>query len=105
MTNLWQGEISTTRLKGKTIAVSLAIKAVFGIALSVSMPYMMNSDHANLRGKAGFLFGGLNVFFTVWAFLRVPETKDRTFEEIDQLFERRVKAKDFSKFKSDADVQ
>ena len=100
-----QGEISTTRLKGKTIAVSLAIKAVFGIALSVSQPYMMNADHANWRGKAAFLFGGLNLFFTTWAYFRIPETKGRTFEEIDLLFEKKIRARDFSKFKSDADMQ
>ncbi|RSH82911.1 hypothetical protein EHS25_005901 [Saitozyma podzolica] len=98
------GEISSTRLRGKTIAVALAIKAVFGITNSVSMPYMMNSDHANMRGKAGFLFGGLNLLFAAWAFMRIPETKGRTFEEIDMLFERGVKAKDFSKYVSDADV-
>ncbi|KAB5542464.1 general alpha-glucoside permease [Coniochaeta sp. 2T2.1] len=96
-------EISSTRLRSKTIASALAIKAVTGIANSVSMPYMMNSDHANWRGKAGFLFGGFNLIFTVWAYLRVPETKGRTFEEIDLLFEGQVKAKDFSKYVSDAD--
>lgn len=99
------GEISSTRLRGKTIAVALAVKAVFGIVNSVSMPYMMNSDEANWRGKAGFLFGGLNLLFTVWAFMRIPETKGRTFEEIDLLFERGVKAKDFSKYVSNADFE
>ncbi|KAK9427404.1 general substrate transporter [Lipomyces doorenjongii] len=99
------GEISSTRLRGKTIAVALAIKAVFGIVNSVSMPYMMNSDHAHWRGKAGFLFGGLNLLFTLWAFMRIPETKGRTFEEIDLLFEMGVKAKDFKKYVSDADFK
>jgi SP family general alpha glucoside:H+ symporter-like MFS transporter len=99
------GEISSTRLRGKTIAVALSIKAVFGITNAVAMPYMMNSDHADWRGKAGFLFGGLNLLFTAWSFMRIPETKGRTFEEIDLLFERGVKAKDFSKFVSDADLE
>lgn len=99
------GEISSTRLRGKTIAVSLAIKAIFGIANSEAMPYMMNSDHAYWRGKAGFFFGGLNLLFTLWAYMRIPETKGRTFEEIDLLFERGVRARDFKKFRSDADTQ
>ncbi len=77
---------------------------MFGIVNSVAMPYMMNSDHANWRGKAGFLFGGLNLLFTLWAVARIPETKGRTFEEIDLLFERGVKAKDFSKYVSEADM-
>ncbi|KAK3196031.1 hypothetical protein K4F52_000899 [Lecanicillium sp. MT-2017a] len=94
------GEISSTRLRGKTIAVALAIKAIFGIANAQAMPYMMNLDHANWRGKAGYLFGGLNLLFTIWSFMRIPETKGRTFEEIDMLFEQGVKAKDFKKYVS-----
>lgn len=94
------GEISSTRLRGKTIAVALATKAIFGIVNAEAMPYMMNSDHANWRGKAAFLFGGLNMIFTLWAYLRIPETKSRTFEEIDLLFERGVKARDFAKYVS-----
>lgn len=92
------GEMSSTRLRGKTIAVALALKAVIGIVMSVSMPYMMNANHAHWRGKAGFFFGGFNVLFTVWAFYRIPETKGRTFEELDILFERGVPARHFKKF-------
>ncbi|CAN6655525.1 maltose permease Mal31p [Trichomonascus vanleenenianus] len=93
-------EVSATRLRGKTISVATANKAVFGIIMSVSMPYMMNADHANWRGKAGFFFGGINTLLTIWCFLRIPETKGRTFEELDILFERGVKARDFSKYTS-----
>lgn len=92
------GEVSSTRLRGKTIALSTANKAIFGIVMSVSMPYMMNADHANWRGKAGFLFGGVNTIMTFWCFFRIPETKGRTFTELDQLFERGVPARDFKKF-------
>lgn len=39
---------------------------------------------------------------TIWAFFRLPETKDRTYEELDVLFARNVPAR---KFKStDPDV-
>ena len=64
----------------------------------------MNADEANFRGKAGFLYGGINIISTAWAFWRIPETKGRTFEEIDLLFERGVAAKDFKKYVSDADT-
>jgi hypothetical protein len=69
------------------------------------MPYMINSDHANWRKKAGFLSRGLNLLFTLWAFMRIPETKGRTLEEIDLLFEMGVKAKDFGKYVSEADFE
>jgi MFS transporter, SP family, general alpha glucoside:H+ symporter len=95
-------EISATRLRGKTISVATANKAVFGIVMSVSMPYMMNANHANWRGKAGFFFGGINSILTLWCYFRIPETRGRTFEELDILFERNVPAKDFSKYVSAA---
>lgn len=98
------GEISSTRMRGKTIAVALAIKAVLGVVSSESMPYFMNKGEGYWRGKAGFLYGGINLAFTVWCFFRIPETKNRSFEEIDRLFELGVPARDFKKYVSDADV-
>jgi SP family general alpha glucoside:H+ symporter-like MFS transporter len=97
------GEISSTRMRSKTIAVALALKAITGIIGSTTFPFMMDSNKANWRGKAGFLYAGLNAIFTCWAFMRIPETKGRTYEEIDMLFERGVRAKDFSKYRSNAD--
>ena len=32
---------------------------------------------------------------TVWAYFRLPETKDRSASELDELFERRIPARQF----------
>jgi SP family general alpha glucoside:H+ symporter-like MFS transporter len=37
----------------------------------------------------------------VWAYFRLPETKDRSFAEIDYLFVNKVKTRQFSKTKVD----
>jgi hypothetical protein len=50
----------------------------------------VNPDEANLKGKVGFVFGGLGAIGTAWAFMYVPELKGRTFEEIDRMFFARV---------------
>ena len=34
----------------------------------------------------------------IWAFWQVPETKDRSYEELDVLFESGVKAREFGSF-------
>ncbi|KAH8799444.1 hypothetical protein F5884DRAFT_812096 [Xylogone sp. PMI_703] len=39
--------------------------------------------------------GGLSVFSFLWCFFRLPETKHRTFEEIDYLFEHKVPTRKF----------
>lgn len=41
----------------------------------------------------------------IWAYFRLPETKGRTFAEIDILFKNKVKARDFAKTKVDLSTQ
>ncbi|EER36390.1 maltose permease [Histoplasma capsulatum H143] len=50
-------ECSATKLRGKTIAISTAIQAILGIVITVMIPYMINPDAGNMRGKIGFIFG------------------------------------------------
>ncbi len=42
---------------------------------------------------------------TIWAYFRLAETKDRTFEELDILFEKGVPARQFAKYKLDNNTQ
>ncbi|KAK2594321.1 hypothetical protein QQS21_007966 [Conoideocrella luteorostrata] len=84
------GEASSTLLRAPTIALATATQAVMGIIFNVSIPYMVNPDQANLKGKVGFIFGGLASIATVWSFFYVPELKGRTFDEIDRMFEAKV---------------
>ena len=83
-------EIPATRLRGTTIAIATAVQALASIVFTVAMPYMLNSDQANWRGKAGFLFGGVKFACCVWSWLRIQESRGLTFEELDILFERRI---------------
>lgn len=91
-------EISATRLRGKTIAIATAVQAFASIVFTVAMPYMLNSDQANWRGKAGFLFGGISLVCCIWCWMRIPESRGRTFEELDIMFEKGVPARQFSKY-------
>lgn len=91
-------EVSATRLRGKTIAITTAVQAFASIIFTVAMPYMLGSDQANWRGKAGFLFGAVSAICLVWCWFRIPETGKRTFEEIDILFEKKVPSREFAKY-------
>jgi hypothetical protein len=63
------------------------------------------ADHAvpawNWGAKAGFFYAGTNLLCLVWCWFRLPETKDRSFGEIDLLFENRVPARKFKYTKVD----
>lgn len=91
-------ECSATRVRSKTIAVATAVQAVVGIVMTVAIPYMINPDEANLQGKLGYYFGGLGSLCLVWSYFRVPETKGRTYEELDVLFDRKVPARQFKTY-------
>lgn len=106
------GEVSSTRLRNKTIALSRLGYNLCSVAFGVStpgsstgvadrsqvmMPYMLNPTAWDLRGKTGFFWGGICFFCFLWAFFRLPEMKGRSYYEIDLLFERKTPARKFSK--------
>lgn len=92
-------EVSATKVRGKTIALSTAVQALLGIVMTVANPYMLNADQANMRGKIGFFYGGLSAFALVWAYFRIPETKGRTYEELDIMFSRDVPTRQFKNYR------
>ncbi|KAA8573516.1 hypothetical protein EYC84_005101 [Monilinia fructicola] len=92
-------EVSATKVRSKTIAVATAMQALVGIVMTVAIPYMINPDQANWRGKIGFFYGGCSIVCFIWCWLRVPETKGRTYEELDLMFARGVKTRDFKHYK------
>jgi len=91
-------EISSTRLRGRTIAIATAVQAGASIVFTVAMPYMLKSDEANWRGKAEFLFGAISLVCCIWCWFGIPESGGRTFEELDILFERKIPARKFQNY-------
>jgi SP family general alpha glucoside:H+ symporter-like MFS transporter len=71
------------------------IDAMTGLVTSVIGPYLLNPGAANAGAKIEFLYGGISVFSLIWCIFRLPETKGRTYEELDILFERKVPARQF----------
>ncbi|KAI8623939.1 maltose permease MAL31 [Xylariaceae sp. FL1651] len=95
-------ETSSTRLRTKSVCLSRIAYYIAQIVCNVINPYLLNPTAGNWRGKTGFFWGGFALAFFVWTYFRLPETKGRTFEELDILFLRRVKARDFAKYQVDA---
>jgi SP family general alpha glucoside:H+ symporter-like MFS transporter len=58
---------------------------------------MYTPDEGNLGGKVGFIFGGLSMGAFAVFFLEVPEMKNRTYTELDALFEAKTPTTDFNK--------
>ena len=88
-------ELSSTRLRQKSIALARNFYNLIGLAASTILPYQMNQTAWNWKGKLGFFWFGSCLLCFIWIFFRLPEPKGRTFAELDLLFEMRVPARKF----------
>ena len=90
-------ELPSTRIRGKTLGIACFVPHAFYISITAGLPYAMDPQKANWGAKVGFLFGGLSTLVVLWAFFYLPESKGRTFEELDVLFERKISARNFAR--------
>ncbi|KAH8810666.1 general substrate transporter [Xylogone sp. PMI_703] len=91
-------ETPSTKLRSKTIALATVIDALTGLVTSVIGPYLLNPGAANAGAKIEFLYGGISVITFLWCIFRLPETKGRTYEELDIMFERKIPARKFKTY-------
>ncbi|KAH7130188.1 general substrate transporter [Dendryphion nanum] len=89
-------ELSSVRLRAKSSAIGFITNALAGVVFSITVPYMFNVDAGNLGGKIGFIFAALSLLSFFLSFMFVPETKARSFAELDILFERHLHARKFA---------
>ncbi|ORY59754.1 general substrate transporter [Pseudomassariella vexata] len=90
-------ELSSTRLKAKTIVLARAAYNASNIFVNVMTNYQLSSEAWNWGAKAAYFWAVTALLSTVWVFFRLPEPKDRTYAELDLLFEHRVAARKFAK--------
>ena len=95
-------EVGSTRLRQKTIVLARNTYYISQVIANVLQPYFMNPSAWNLRGYTGFVWGGCATVVFIWCFFRLPETKGRTFEELDILFADKVAARKFKTTEVDA---
>lgn len=56
---------------------------------------MLSNQYAGWGAQTGYFFGILAALMTVLVYFVIPETKGRTYAELDELFERRIPARKF----------
>jgi SP family general alpha glucoside:H+ symporter-like MFS transporter len=88
-------ELTSTRLKTKSIVLARNIYNMVGIVTNIITPRMLNPSAWNWGAKSGFFWAGLCALCCAWTYFRLPEPKGRTYGELDILFEQRVSARKF----------
>lgn len=67
-------------------ATSWDVLAAFAVTYSV--PYLLGTPGAHLGAKVGWIFAAISTASFIFAVFFVPELKDRSLEETDELFEK-----------------
>ncbi|KAF2094095.1 MFS transporter [Rhizodiscina lignyota] len=92
------GEVVTSRLRVATIGFGTGLNYFFNWLISFCSPYFINPDDLNWGPKYGYIWAGANFIVFVFIFILLPETKGRTLEEIDEMFEHKVPVRDFKNY-------
>jgi len=97
---LWAlaSEMPTQRLRSQTMGTASGLHFVVSWLISFCSPYFINPDRLGWGPKYGYVWGGSNLALALWAFLYVPETKGRSLEQLDELFNKRVPARQFASY-------
>ncbi|KXJ89300.1 general substrate transporter [Microdochium bolleyi] len=98
-------EISSPSVRAKTTSIAVTIQYLTGILFSYTVPLMLSNQYANWGTKIGFFFAGLTALMTIPVIFFYPETKGRTYAEIDELYERNIPAWRFNKTKTHAQAE
>lgn len=88
-------ETSSVRLRALSTGVGRAAYYVAEIPMIYLASQMLNPSGWNMAGKCGYVWGGTACVCFVSAYFGLPELKDRSYRELDILFNRKVSARKF----------
>ncbi|KAL0932627.1 maltose permease [Colletotrichum truncatum] len=88
-------EASSQRLRARTQGIAMLNNAFISWAMGFMTPYLINTDSANLGAKAAFVWLGLSIISLVWVWFEVPEFRNKSTAEIDELFQRQTPTRRF----------
>lgn len=85
------GEIGTGQLREKTLLLSSLGSFVTSVPINFVNPYVQ----AQIGGRTACIYGSFSVASMVFVYLLLPETKDRSLEELDEMFQQKVPTRKF----------
>lgn len=95
------GEASALSLRAKTQGIGVFVHNLFNIIFNLILPYIYNPDSGNLRAKTGFVYAGFCFIAFAGSYFLIPEMKGRSIVELDRMFEMKVPARGFRKWRDE----
>lgn len=97
-----QAETPATRLRDKTVRLGATVNIVTIFVVSFTLPYLLDAPYANLQSQVGFIYGAICFLALAWGFFFLPELKNRSLEEVEELFAAKVPLRKFGKYQAQA---
>ncbi|KAH8649798.1 general substrate transporter [Xylariales sp. PMI_506] len=94
-------EVATSKLRVKTISIGIAAQYSIYLVLAFVLPLIFNPNAANLGAKTSFIFGGFSILSVVYLWFYQVETAGRSYEELDEMFQKGVPVRDFKTYVTD----
>ncbi|KAH7417853.1 general substrate transporter [Cadophora sp. MPI-SDFR-AT-0126] len=91
-------EASSVRLRAVSNSIGFVSQFFASWLFGFTVPYMFGADAGDLGGKCGFIFAGLSLICYVITWIDVPETKNRTYAELDEMYEMNLPTRQFKNF-------
>ncbi|KAG7416703.1 MFS transporter fmqE [Fusarium oxysporum f. sp. raphani] len=81
-------ELPSQRMRAKTQAFGTIVANIIGWGIAFAIPYLFNPDQANLGARLLLIFVGLGTPLTLYLWVFLPETKNRSLGDLDELYSR-----------------
>ncbi|WOO82901.1 General alpha-glucoside permease [Vanrija pseudolonga] len=89
-------EMPSSRVRPPTVALARVCYVVSAIVIQQLLPRMLTPQGWGWGTRASCLFIGTCVASWIYCYFRLPETKGRTYGELDKLFSQKVPARQFA---------
>ncbi|CZR68320.1 related to MFS alpha-glucoside transporter [Phialocephala subalpina] len=98
------GETPAVRVRQKTYAINLMFTTLSATLVSQVIPILINPSSANLGAKIAFVFFAPSLIICIYLYFCFPEMKGRSYLELEEMFQKRIPARQFKNYISDAHV-
>nr|BBB86740.1 maltose permease [Ogataea thermomethanolica (nom. inval.)] len=88
-------EIPSTSVRAKTVALARNMYNLSSIPVYIITPRMLNPTAWNWGAKSALFWAGISIVSMIYVWFEFPETKGRTYAELDILFSKGVSARKF----------
>ena len=98
--SIGSGGISPIRLRAKSTSIGFLCNGLLSLGLQLLRPIHVQRRRRKLGHQTGFSFAGLSLIASVVMFLEIPEMKDLTYSQLDEMFEKRVPTRAFARYQT-----